>query len=397
MKEGGHVKRRVILETPRKTFRTGFLLSVAIFSSHFRVIESVRNAEDGNSTRIEQSLLSSLSGSNVVPLKIGLDFTSVYSDRDILRGFKTNIDGAENPMKGDVFKGTIDTIRFENSYSESFIIKNDYEFRKMMEIDGGLSMAYGPVSGSGSGRYLQDKMSSKRQATLTYRTRKVAYARQVDVSTLQPVDSELENLLPNDIADRYGTKFINSVIYGAQLDIVFTLISTKDIDIKEIEAELKGKFGFGALSIGFRAKFEKKEGETKSELEISCVASASGVNVNIPGEPSFDEVSGIINDFNQKYTELLEKKRKEESLEGFVLNQMSPVAFTLSSIADHITNLNSFEVATLDSKMTELSNVFFSSLFLKSKLNLFKETQEGIYSVSKREKKRSVSTIRISS
>uniref|UniRef100_A0A7S1BZC7 Bulb-type lectin domain-containing protein n=1 Tax=Corethron hystrix TaxID=216773 RepID=A0A7S1BZC7_9STRA len=320
---------------------------------------------------------------NIIPLSIGPDFISAYSDRNILQGFKSNIADGENPMKGAVFKGTIDTIRFENSYSENFIIKNDNEFIEMMEIKGGLGISYGPISASGAGSYLQARVSSKRQATLTYRARKVAYARQVDISTLEPVDSELEKLSADDIADRYGTKFINSVIYGAQLDVIFTVTSVKDIDIKEIEAELKGKFGFGALSVKFAGKFEKKEGEASSELSMSVSVSASGVEVDLPAEPSFDDITGIIGDFNQKYTDLLERKREEESLEGFVLNQMSPVAFTLSSIADHTMNLNLLEVFALDAKMAELSNVFFSSLFLKSKLEKFKETQEGIYSTPK--------------
>ena len=179
------------------------------------------------------------------------------------------------------------------------------------------------------------------------------------------MDSELKKLSADDIADRYGTKFINSVIYGTQLDVIFTVTSVKDIDIKEIEAELKGKFGFGALSVKFAGKFEKKEGEANSELSMSVRVSASGIDINLPAEPSFDDITGIIDDFNQKYAALLERKREEESLEGFVLNQMSPVAFTLSSIADHTINLNLFEVFALDSKMAELSNVFFSSLVLK--------------------------------
>ena len=133
----------------------------------------------------------------------------------------------------------------------------------------------------------------------------------------------------------------------------------------------------------FAGKFEKKEGEANSELSMSVRVSASGVDINLPAEPSFDDITGIIDDFNQKYADLLERKREEECLEGFVLNQMSPVAFTLSSIADHTLNLNLFEVFALDSKMAELSNVFFPSLFLKTKLEEFKNTQERIYSSPK--------------
>ena len=242
---------KVVLATPKMRGTVEEINIPVIGLDSGRVMEKISGAiaENDSVMLVDEIGSTATMYNNIIPLSIGPDFISAYSDRNILQGFKSNIADGENPMKGAVFKGTIDTIRFENSYSENFIIKNDNEFNKMMEIEGSLGISYGPISASGAGSYLQARVLSKRQATLTYRARKAAYARQVDISTLKPVDSELEKLSADDIADRYGTKFINSVIYGAQLDVIFTVTSVKDIDIKEIEAELKGKFGFGALLV----------------------------------------------------------------------------------------------------------------------------------------------------
>ena len=101
-------------------------------------------------------------------------------------------------------------------------------------------------------------MVSKRQATILYRTHRATYARVVNVATIQPVEG-FETLFPDEITERHGTKFIDRIVYGAQLDVLFTVTTTEDINVQEIEAELRGKIGVGPLSVEFDKKFEKKE------------------------------------------------------------------------------------------------------------------------------------------
>eukprot|EP00546_Thalassionema_frauenfeldii_P001692 CAMPEP_0178932612 /NCGR_PEP_ID=MMETSP0786-20121207/22737_1 /TAXON_ID=186022 /ORGANISM="Thalassionema frauenfeldii, Strain CCMP 1798" /LENGTH=429 /DNA_ID=CAMNT_0020609969 /DNA_START=351 /DNA_END=1637 /DNA_ORIENTATION=- len=252
----------------------------------------------------------------------------------------------------------------------------------MLEIEGSLSVSYGPlISGEGSGRYLDNKVNSKRQATILYRTRRVAYARSIDVNTLEPSTNELYSLSGDQIADIYGTKFIDQMIYGAQLDVIFTVTSTTDIDLTEIEAEVKGKIGIGPLSIGFEAKFSKQEGSSSSDMTMSIVAQASGVPINPPPNPTFNKTNEIIEQFNARYDELLSSTADLDTIEdeANVLKQLSPVGFTLASVADYLPKLDEFEVAALDNKMSELRDVFYSALFWRSQLLAGKDIQEALY------------------
>ena len=324
------------------------------------------------------------SSSNFVPLSLGPDFQSPFSETDILRGFKLNINEGESAIRPKIFEGNVKPIPFKTEFGESAIIKSTKELTDMLEIEGSLSVSYGPmISGSGSGRYLDSKVNSKRSATILYRTRRVAYARSVDATTIRPADGvDLSRLRPDEISEVYGTKFIDQMLYGAQLDVILTVTSTEDIDLREIEAELEGKIGVGPLSVGFSARFSQTEGSAESVGSISIQAQASGVNFNTPPNPTFNETNQLIRDFNNRYSELIDQLGEGDTIdeEDNVLNELSPVGFTVSSIADYTDKLDALDLAVLDSKMEDLRDVFFSALFWKSRLQAARDIQEEIFS-----------------
>ena len=276
-------------------------------------------------------------GSVFVPLKLGIDYEATFSDQDLLRGDKLNVEDGENPFKNKVFRADTHPVTFSTSYTESTVVTSSSEVKDSLEISGHLSVPYGPmISGEGAGRYFQDKVQSTNQVSIVYRTRRDAYAKQVLVESIV-LSEEAQGLKdPSTIADLYGTKFVDQVVYGAQLDVRYTVSSEQDIDTEEIEVELKGKIGVGPLSISFEAKFEKQTGSSESQYDLSIVAESSGVNVDIPSNPSFDQVNDIINKFNKRYDDMLTALKDREQVDDHtnVLNRLSPVGFTLNSITD---------------------------------------------------------------
>lgn len=235
------------------------------------------------------------------------------------------------------------------------------------EINGALSVSYGPmISGSGAGSYLDSKVNSKRQISIIYRTRRVAYAKGVDPATIKPIVG-LDKLSSDDMYEMYGSKFIESMLYGAQLDVIFTIESSEDTDLTDIAAELKGRIGVGPLSVSFQAKFEKQEGESRSRYTLSIKARASGIDFGVGSNPSFEEVNTLIEDFNTKYTETLEKVSKGETVDSSnVASGFSPIAFSLSPISRYLpSKLSVDESSRFDDKMEDLSSSLHDAMFLK--------------------------------
>mmetsp|Transcript_1058 Transcript_1058/g.2223 ORF Transcript_1058/g.2223 Transcript_1058/m.2223 type:complete len:898 (-) Transcript_1058:62-2755(-) len=327
------------------------------------------------------ALLEGVASIDIVPLVLGPEFQRAYGEQDILRGFKLNVQEGEDPLQGIVFTGKINPLPFSTSYAKSSIITSAEEVRKMTELSGHLSVAYGPmISGSGAGSYLENKVQSKRQISILYRTRKVAFARKVDVGTLKPITG-LETLSRDERTEKYGSKFIDQILYGAQLDLIYTLESAEDTDLMELAAELKGRIGFGPLSVEFQALFELEEGSTSSRYSLSIEAMASGINFSVPSNPSFDATNQLIKDFNNAYDKMLEKVGQGESVaESHVASQFSPVAFALSPIDEYLgSKLDLAESARFDDKMKSLSTSYYHALFVKSQLSKIAEDQKELY------------------
>eukprot|EP00565_Helicotheca_tamesis_P006194 CAMPEP_0185724440 /NCGR_PEP_ID=MMETSP1171-20130828/921_1 /TAXON_ID=374046 /ORGANISM="Helicotheca tamensis, Strain CCMP826" /LENGTH=787 /DNA_ID=CAMNT_0028392291 /DNA_START=15 /DNA_END=2378 /DNA_ORIENTATION=+ len=320
-------------------------------------------------------------GSTVVPVAIGPEWQIPFGKSSLGRGFKLNVDETENPFRDIVFEGEVEALPFQTSYARSEIIKRSDELQRMMGIEGRLAVSYGPmISGEGAGRFLENMVSSKKSVSVVYSSRNTAYAKSLVHSSLVQ-HQDIDDLDSNGIAEVVGTKFIDQIIYGSQLDIIFTVTATKEIDLQEIEAELKGKIGVGPFSLEFSAKFERSEGEERAELELLIDVRAVGVTHHIPGNPTFDQVNQIIIDFGEEYKNLLDELGEHGTIdeEQHVLKQLSPVGFTLSSIADYKDELNKFEAAQLDSRMEDLTDRCWDAFLLKSELKKSLDEAEQTY------------------
>jgi len=304
----------------------------------------------------------------LIPLKIG-EFHQAMSQSDLGRGFKLNIAPGEDTFKKKVFEGALETARMTGSTTVSTIIKDSKSLEEFMEISGRLAVSYGPtISGEGSGRYLDKSISSTRQVTVVYRSRHTAFFKRLQPGTLKPTQDAADIIhQPQELTNNFGTLFVDKIIYGAQLDLFFTVTSNEDIDVEEIEAQLKGKIGKGPLDIEFEAKFKKQEGEERAVYNMNIYGEAAGVHVVVPANPDFEKVSEIIDGFNERYTTKFENLDLEGNL---FTNGIEPIGFELSSMADRIERLNEMEVAILEDRMDELGRSFSNTMLWKTKLNM---------------------------
>jgi len=308
-----------------------------------------------------------MSTGHTIPLKVG-QFHQPLSVNDLGRGFKLNVASGENVFKKKIFGGEIETAPMTSSTTISEIIRDVSTLDESMEISGKLGVSYGPmISGEGSGSYVQETVSNRHRAVVVYRSRQNAFFKRFKPGTLTEVEDVVEHR--DDAAyiiNKYGTKFIDHIVYGAQLDITFTVTSKTDIDMDEIEAELKGKIGVGALSINFDAKFKKKNSKEEAQYNLSINADATGVLVTIPSNPSFEQVTQIIDDFNDAYHKKFDNFSETENP---LLKEIEPVGFMLSGIADMIPTWKPTLISPLEDRMEDLEKVLRNTVLWKAKLN----------------------------
>jgi len=305
---------------------------------------------------------------SLIPLKIG-NFRRPMSENDLGRGFKLNVAQSEDSFKKKVLDGDLEIQPMTESKTISTVIKDYDSLEESMEIGGGLAVSYGPtISGEGSGNYLEKSISSTRKVTVVYRSRHTAFFKRLEPGTLTPTQDAQDLVTqPQELTNTFGTRFIDTIIYGAQLDVSFTVTSVESLDITDIEASLKGSIGTGALDIDFAAKFETQEGQERATYSMEIAAEASGVQVTIPANPSFEQVVDIINRFNEEYEE---KFKNFEVDNNPLLERIEPVGFLLSSTADRIGALKRIETDALEDKMNDLGKVFSETMYWKAKLSI---------------------------
>ena len=140
--------------------------------------------------------------------------------------------------------------------------------QEFTQISGELSISYGPLSGSGAGEYLKNSISTSNKVSLVYYNRRSAYARVINDHDMT-IKSDILPLINDgndeDIYDRYGTKYVSSLTYGALLSVIFTVTSKTEIDFQDIKAGLQGGLEFGGLDLAFKAKFQQQTGEQSSQ------------------------------------------------------------------------------------------------------------------------------------
>lgn len=313
----------------------------------------------------------SLSSQPFLPVVVGQKFQAARSKKDLFRGFKINVPSGGNPFMGDVFTGDYAVEPWAHVFTRSRVIRSQSDLDTMMEISGELSVSYGPmIEGSGQGSFLEHSISSTNKVTVMYVSRRTAFAL---VSTDHKPVEEVEQLLagnPNDIYDKYGTLFVDQVQYGGQLDVTYIVSSESEISQQEIEAELRGSIGNGVLSIEFEAKFERQDGQERAEYQMEIEVKASGVNLDVPSNPSFRDVTHIIDDFNERYQALIDIIASSDDIENEpVAQQMTPVGLALDNISSYLPQLDTLRAAYLMSAMSMLKITLQDTLFKQAQLS----------------------------
>jgi len=322
--------------------------------------------------------------SSFYPLKIGQDFQAAYSDNDILRGFKVNVKEGENPLKDKVFSGETIIIPFASTYDRATLIQKYKDVEDSMGIGGSIGVNYKmTVKGKAEADYVQSAITSKKEERVIYSLRRVAYAKKVDIDTIGNATEELNGFLsPDIIADKYGTKFIDQMLYGAQLDIDFKLSSDDEKTMQKIGAKLEGEINLKAIAIDFKANFNLTSEEDERYLKIDITASTSGLpGFSIPANPDITQVIKAIDGFQTDYEKLVKEAKNLTNVGNIsnVLKMFSPVGFGLSSISDYQPTLSKSETAALENKMADVADVFYDTLYLKGQLKETKDRQENIY------------------
>lgn len=282
-------------------------VSIVCFASFvFRTVDGRLTGRELQDSTIDnaEGLVSDVSSvvvsdNSFIPLQLGpKGVPPPISGDDIFRGYKLDVADGENPLKSYVFEGETEAVPFVHTFGIAKVLTSSRDVVDSMDINGALSVSYGPmISGSGAGSFMQDFVSSKNQISFMYRIVHTAFARKAKVDTIRPI---------GNFAGR-GTRFIESVIYGAQLDVRYTITTEEEVDFREIQADLEGKIGVGPLSVEFRANFESEEGERQATHSMKIEAKASGVNFPVPPTLSFENYTLMnerIMEFNDEYETL---------------------------------------------------------------------------------------------
>lgn len=320
----------------------------------------------------------------MIPIKIGPDeYPQPISDNSLLKGFKININEGETPFKDKVFVGEIKTAKLGTDYTYERYINDQKDLREYMGIGGSLTVNYKEiVKGTASAEYAGNKVRSNHQVTFLYRKRFNAYMREVDVTTMK-LTADAQSLSPSELYDKYGTKFVQAVYYGAQLDVKYTFTSEDKDTLLKIGADLSGGIQAGPLNVGFSACFRLLNNETSSKIFVEAESSAIGFPFPKKVGASIEEMFEHINLFQQRYEEHWDTAVLATKITGHdnaLQDYFSPVAFIVGNVAEYESRLNLLETVILEKRMSELGDIFFSSLYLKSKLLAALDEQERKYS-----------------
>jgi len=285
----------------------------------------------------------------VLPNHVGSNFASQFTRTDLFRGYK--VSDQNNPMKPYIFKDPDQNqaLRYEKisqNFNKQQIIQTREDVNKVLGISGELSVSYGPVSGRGSGDYLDRQISSKTKIIVTVVDRTAFFQiRVANNGNLEYTDSFQELYDKGDmnvIYDRYGTYMTNAVQYGCSLYARYEITSETEIDSTEINAEVVGSIGVGVLKGNIKGKFEANEGSERAQYRMSITGIIQGVDINFPnlnGLDGFDAANEIINTYNEAKDAMREEADGIDDIEELT-GTFSPSAITLDSIDTFVSILD---------------------------------------------------------
>jgi len=303
-----------------------------------------------------------------IPLSVA-EGPFVIGDIDLLSGYKTNVAAGENPLRNKVFEGDIRT--YLNPYTDFQIQLYDSKKTEedVMDFEGELTANFIIITATAHGHYYKEKVTTRNEFKYLYRVRREVYRKKVENVDVRSFEAlvKKQNLTANEIAEKYGSKFIKEIVYGVELDLMYTATFKKDVDLKGLEARFEACL-LGILCISF--SFGGIEGFSREEFSESFSARVSGSEFTVPVNPNFAEVKQLIHDFENITI-------NDTGQETNVLKKLSPIGFVLGSISDY---KNDVDFGDLDRRTKKLSKVLSSSIFLKEKLIAMRARQKFLYS-----------------
>jgi len=324
-----------------------------------------------------------MSGKCVIPIMVGGTIYAQITENNLLDGFKLN--AHQHPFTAKVFTACdAERKNFASTKSISKTISSAEDIEETTLIAGELSVSYGPlVEGSGSGKFLTSTLSTKHRVSIEYSTRRTAYVYECDsrvpLEGVADVKNKIRDQDYGGVYDRYGTKFIDQIVFGMQLSATYTIISNSVLNKQEIEAALGGKIGVGPLTVEFEAKFDHSKTNKDELYTLEVEAHSLGVDMAVAPNPSFDEMNEIIKNFNADYDKKIESLRKNGIDDNSVLNQLTAVGFTLGDTTNQLPTLDKLEAATLSNKMINLSNTWLDTLIESADLQLEDKRLDELY------------------
>jgi len=347
-----------------------------------RILSNKEHIKQYSNARKDRKLSN---GPITFPVKLGFNDQDFHGD--LLSGFKLNNDG--NPYKDNVF--VFNKTQIKVSYNPKQTSKTKYiqtteDLEKFMEIETSVKGRYGFVSFSASARYIQENLSSLQQIVIRHQTRRYAYSTELDLVRYELEPTEwVQSNLPDDIAEKYGTSFITKIIWGAQLDVKYSFLSSYQSNVFDIAAEAGLDIDKGGFKLETKADFKLFQNRTKSSLQLRIETDSIGGNHKCPSTPSFtDVIFDCIDDFNESFTALMEEMQKKGNIDlDDVNNNFVPVAFVIGDIDEHINQrFKKEELEILSDMMSNLGRMFYETIGLKAQLESKVDLQKRLFDSS---------------
>lgn len=359
------------------------IILMALSLNNDATARNLRGSSSDKHNHVERTLskltLGSSGGMNpVLPIKAGMEPTAPITKLNLYQGIKTNINSDGTILRPKLFQYNEDDIirTFSNrqTYEFNTVIQKQSDINDAIGIDGSLSVATGPVSGSGAGNYLSSHSATKNSVTFLYTVRHQVYSELPNENAYKPVhvvSTMINNNQYHELAEHYGTSFINSIIFGMQLDIKFTISSESDVDAEDIQAHIAANIGSGKGMTGdIAAKFNSTKTSKHELYTMTIEATSMGTNIFVPANPSFEEVGGIVDQFNGHFNSTIRQIRKIGINEASknITGALAAVAVGYADTSTYLPQLNADDHAKIERRLISNAKTMQSTILAMGQL-----------------------------
>jgi len=306
-----------------------------------------------------------------LPVMVGNSIQVILSDDMLLGGFKLNTENDESPFKGHPLKCDDFSERiFDTDYTTWNVIKSEEDLNRGMNIHGSLSMSYGPMKeASAAESYIANTVSTENRVIVEYTSRRSMYVRGCKEDSIKPsnkVNKLIEKNKISKIYDRFGSKYVDQIMYGQQLSIKYAVTSESTLDATEIGNEVSRRIGSGSFKGEFAERFDSTKMKPEEVYHLSIDVALIGSNVPVPSTNDFEEIDAFLVEVNNDGRE--KSRLYDENKDNADLNILTPIRFTLEETSNHIDALDANEAVTIGEKVRELSNTWQTVLFFNARL-----------------------------